>query len=116
MRGISACRPPLTVGGWAVATWEVTVRAERRFADADQLAGVVHEAFGTDRSIVSVDRLAGGTKKGVYRVALDDGASAVVYVWSADEDYWDGLLPDSSDDPGSVFAHSSGLDLVEAAA
>ena len=94
---------------------EVTVRAERRFADAVQLAGVMHEAFGTDRSIVSVGRLAGGTKKGVYRVALDDGASAVVYVWSADEDYWDGLLPDSSNDPGSVFAHSSGLDLFEAA-
>jgi Phosphotransferase enzyme family len=91
------------------------VKPGRRFADAGQLAAVVHEAFGTDRSIVSVDRLAGGTKKGVYRVALDDSTSAVVYVWSADEDYWDGLLPDSSHDPESVFAHSSGIDLFEAA-
>ncbi len=91
------------------------MRTERRFADARQLAGVVQEVFGTDRSIASVDRLAGGTKKGVYRVALDDGTSTVVYVWSADEDYWDGLLPDSSNDPESVFAHSSGIDLFEAA-
>jgi hypothetical protein len=75
----------------------------------------MREAFGTDRSLVGVDRLAGGSKKGVYRVALDDGASAVVYVWSADEDYWDGLLPDSSNRPENVFAHSSGLDLFEAA-
>ena len=56
-----------------------------------------------------------GTKKGVYRIALDDSTSAVVYVWSADEDYWDGLLPASSNDPESVFAHSSGIDLFEAA-
>ncbi len=89
--------------------------AERRFAGAGQLAGVVREVFGADRSIAGVDRLAGGTKKGVYRVALDDRSSAVVYVWNAEEDYWDGLLPDSSHDPESVFAHSSGIDLFEAA-
>jgi Phosphotransferase enzyme family len=91
------------------------VKTGRRFADARQLAGVVREVFGTARSIVSVDRLAGGTKKGVYRVTVDDGTSAVVYVWSADEDYWEGLLPDFSNDPESVFAHSSGIDLFEAA-
>lgn len=91
------------------------MKTERRFADAGQMAGVVREVFGTDRSIVGVDRLAGGTKKGVYRVALDDRTSAVVYVWSAEEDYWDGLLSDASHDPESVFAHSSGIDLFEAA-
>jgi Phosphotransferase enzyme family len=91
------------------------VKADRSFADAGRLAGVVREVFGADRSIVGVDRLAGGTKKGVYRVALDDRTSVVVYVWSAEEDYWDGLLPDSSNDRESVFAHSSGIDLFEAA-
>jgi hypothetical protein len=91
------------------------MQTERRFADASQLVGVVQEVFGADRSIVGVDRLAGGTKKGVYRVALDDRTSTVVYVWSAEEDYWDGLLPDSSNDSESVFAHSSGIDLFEAA-
>ena len=83
------------------------MKTERRFADARQLAGVVREVFGTARSIVGVDRLAGGTKKGVYRVTMDDGTSAVVYVWSADEDYWEGLLPDLSSDPESVFAHDA---------
>jgi hypothetical protein len=91
------------------------VRTERRFADARQLTGVVREVFGSDRRIVGVDRLTGGSKKGVYRVALDDRSSAVVYVWNAEEDYWDGLLADASKDPESVFAHSSGLDLFEAA-
>ena len=91
------------------------MKAERSFADVGQLTGVVQEVFGTDRSIVGVDRLAGGTKKGVYRVALDDRTSTVIYIWSAEEDYWDGLLPDSSTDPASVFAHSSGIDLFEAA-
>lgn len=91
------------------------MRTQRRFADAATLAGVVREVFGTDRTIVDVDRLAGGSKKGVYRVTLDERTSAVVYVWNAEEDYWDGLLPDSSHDPESVFVHSSGIELFEAA-
>lgn len=88
---------------------------ERRFADAAQLSGVIREVFGTDRRIRTVDRLPNGTKKGVYRVTLDDRTSAIVYVWSPEEDYWDGLLPDQAHDPASPFAHSSGIDLFEAA-
>ncbi|GAA2118790.1 phosphotransferase [Kitasatospora saccharophila] len=87
----------------------------RSFADARSLAPVVREVFGTDRRITAVDRLRGGTRKGVYRVALDDGTSAVVYLWSADEDYWSGLLPDGHDDPAHPFSHASGLDPLEAA-
>lgn len=89
--------------------------AERRFADAGQLVGVVREVFGTDRRIAAVHRLPNGSKKGVYRVALDDRTSAIVYVWSPEEDYWDGLVPENADDPASPFAHSSGIDLFEAA-
>ncbi|MFC8722277.1 phosphotransferase family protein [Kitasatospora sp. NPDC057198] len=87
----------------------------RSFADARALAPVVREVFGTDRRIVSVDRLRGGTRKGVYRVVLDDAASAVVYRWSPDEDYWSGLLPDGRDDPADPFSHASGPDLLEGA-
>jgi hypothetical protein len=111
-------RPAQRLRLWKLAARHsggIVTEAERRFAGASQLAGVVREVFGADRSIAGVDRLAGGTKKGVYRVALDDRSSAVVYVWNAEEDYWDGLLPDSSHDPESVFAHSSGIDLFEAA-
>lgn len=87
----------------------------RRFADAGALAGVVREVFGTDRRIVDVARLPNGTKKGVYRVTLDDQVSAIVYVWNADEDYWEGLLPETADDPASPFGHTSGIDLFQAA-
>ncbi len=82
----------------------------RTFADADTLAPVVREAFGTDRRITAVERLLNGTKKGVYRVTLDDATSTIAYVWNADEDYWDGLLPDGHDDPSNPFAHASGIE------
>jgi hypothetical protein len=88
---------------------------QRRFADAGTLAALIREVFGTDRRIVSVQRLPNGSKKGVYRVALDDRTSAIVYVWSPEEDYWDGHLPEQADDPASPFAHSSGIDLFDAA-
>lgn len=84
--------------------------AERKFADAASVAPVMREVFGTDRRIAAVDRLLDGTKKGVYRVTLDDATSAIVYVWNAAEDYWDGLLPDGHDDPSNPFAHASGID------
>jgi hypothetical protein len=89
--------------------------AERKFADAESLTPVMWEVFGTDRRIAAVDRLLNGTKKGVYRVTLDDATSTIVYVWNADEDYWDGLLPDGHDDPSNPFAHASGIDFFEGA-
>ncbi|HEX4290217.1 MAG TPA: aminoglycoside phosphotransferase family protein, partial [Trebonia sp.] len=61
-------------------------------------------------------RLPGGSKKGVYRLACPDGFSAVLYVWSAAEDYWpaaDGS--GSSDEDAGVFGHASGLGLFSAA-
>ncbi|MEZ0110823.1 hypothetical protein ABH920_004838 [Catenulispora sp. EB89] len=88
---------------------------ERKFADAESLAPVIREVFGSDRRVAAVDRLLNGTKKGVYRVTLDDAASAIVYVWNADEDYWAGLLPDGHDDPSDPFAHASGIDFFEGA-
>ncbi|MCX4834703.1 aminoglycoside phosphotransferase family protein [Streptomyces sp. NBC_00006] len=88
---------------------------ERNFADAEALAPVIREAFGTDRRIAAVDRLLKGSKKGVYRVTLDDASSTIVYVWNTAEDYWDGLLPEGHDDPSNPFAHASGIDYFEAA-
>jgi hypothetical protein len=58
-----------------------------------------------------VDRLRGGTKKGVYRLVFDDDTTAVAYVWSADEDYWD-AGPSDHRDP---FSHGTGIDLFTAA-
>jgi hypothetical protein len=89
--------------------------AERKFADAGTLTPVMREVFGTNRRIAAVDRLLNGSKKGVYRVTLDDATSTIVYVWNDDEDYWNGLLPDGHDDPSNPFAHASGVDFFEGA-
>ncbi|MGW4642920.1 hypothetical protein ACWEN6_30690 [Sphaerisporangium sp. NPDC004334] len=89
--------------------------AARRFADAGSLTPVMREVFGSDRRIAGVDRLLNGSKKGVYRATLDDATSTIVYVWNADEDYWDGLLPDGHDDPSNPFAHASGISFFEGA-
>ncbi|MGW7406390.1 phosphotransferase [Streptomyces sp. NPDC054833] len=74
------------------------------------LAPLARAAVGPARTLVAVTRLRGGSKKGAYRLALDDATTAVAYVWSPDEDYWD--QPDS--DPRDPFSHASGLDLFTA--
>jgi aminoglycoside phosphotransferase (APT) family kinase protein len=79
----------------------------RPAAGVAQLAGVARAAVG--RELVTVERLAGGSKKGVYRLGFGD-SSAIAYVWSAAENYW----PDR-DAPEDVFADASGLDLFTAA-
>ena len=89
---------------------------ERRFADAGSLRPVVRAAFGRDRPLLRVERLAGGSKKGVYRLTMDDGGTALVYAWDDSEDYWQGVLPEGADDPADPFSHASGLALFEAAA
>jgi hypothetical protein len=45
----------------------------RGFAGAEDLSEVVRDALGTGCRIAGVDRLRGGSKKGVYRVGLDGG-------------------------------------------
>ncbi|MFF7866879.1 phosphotransferase [Streptomyces qaidamensis] len=83
----------------------------RRPLTTTDLAPLARAALGPGRTLTGVERLRGGTKKGVYRLILDDDSSAVAYVWSADEDYWDGPDPD----PRDVFSHGTGLGLFTAA-
>jgi hypothetical protein len=87
----------------------------RRFAGADQLAGVVRAALGPGRRIARAERLRGGSKKGVYRLTLDDDATLIAYLWDAAEDYWPTTRADEAADHADPFAHASGLDLFEAA-
>ena len=85
-------------------------------ATAEMLAGLVRSAFGAGARLRHVSRLPDSSKKGVYRVILDGGSTAIVYVWDPREDYW--LTADASTagradaDP---FSHASGLDLFRAA-
>jgi hypothetical protein len=75
------------------------------------LLGVARAAFGGPE-LASVERLRGGTKKGVYRLTLSDGTSGIAYVWNAAEDYWPAA---ADDDPSDPFGHATGVDLFEAA-
>jgi hypothetical protein len=75
---------------------------------------LVTAVLGT--TLAGVERLAGGSKKGVYRLTSDDGATTLAYVWSDSEDYWHGVLPEGADDLANPFSHASGLPLFEAAA
>jgi hypothetical protein len=50
----------------------------RQFADVEDLSGLVRDALGAGCRVVAVDRLRGGSKKGVYRVRLDGTRTASV--------------------------------------
>jgi hypothetical protein len=59
-------------------------------------------------SPVGVKRLAGGSKKGVYRVRMNDGRTVVIYSWDGSENYWPAAGSDPAADP---FADASGAAL-----
>lgn len=61
---------------------------DRRFLRAADLTGFVRATCGSSRTLTAVDRLAGGTQKGVYRLTLNDGDTAILYAWSDAENYW----------------------------
>jgi hypothetical protein len=79
----------------------------RTFVEPDDLRDLVAGECGTDRRIVALDRLAGGSKKGVYRLRLDDRGTVILYVWAPEENYWPSA-PVVPDDP---FTDASGAEL-----
>ena len=81
---------------------------QRTFAGIPELAPVARAAL--DRGLDAVERIPTGSKKGVYRLHLAGGGTAVAYVWSPGEDYWP-----ARDAPDDVFADASGLDLFQGA-
>lgn len=81
----------------------------RRHLTRDDLAPLARAATG--RALTGVTRLRGGTKKGVYRLLLDDRTTVVAYVWSPDEDYWDA----GPSDPRDPFSAGTGRDVFTAA-
>ncbi|MFI6736151.1 phosphotransferase family protein [Nonomuraea sp. NPDC050451] len=81
--------------------------------DGQRFAEIARAAFGKGRRPAGVERLRGGSKKGVYRLSFDDdGPGAIVYVWSEEEDFWPVA---SNADPETPFGHASGLRFFEAA-
>lgn len=79
----------------------------------DQLAGAARAALGGGRRLEAVERLAGGTTKGVYRLTMDDARTAIAYLWEDSENYWPTTEHDG--DLADPFSPGTGLDLFEAA-
>jgi hypothetical protein len=84
-----------------------------RTVTRDQLAGAAKAAFGGGRRLDGVERLTGGTQKGVYRLTMDDATTAIAYLWEESENYWPATPWDG--DLADPFSPSSGLDLFEPA-
>jgi aminoglycoside phosphotransferase (APT) family kinase protein len=83
----------------------------REFLRPDDLRDLVTDQCGADRRLAGLDRLTGGSKKGVYRLRLDDRTTVILYVWADGENYWP-PAPAVPDDP---FTDASGADLFAAA-
>ncbi|MFF5550259.1 phosphotransferase [Streptomyces olivaceoviridis] len=79
----------------------------------ERLAGAARAALGGGRRLEAVERVAGGSRKGVYRLVMDDASTAVAYVWDDGENYWPAAPGD--DDRTDPFSPGLGLDLFEAA-
>jgi hypothetical protein len=79
----------------------------RAFLRPDDVRDLVADQFGAGRRLVALDRLTGGTRKGVYRLRLDDRTTAILYVWAAGENYW----PPSPVVPDDPFTDASGAEL-----
>ncbi|MET7703524.1 phosphotransferase [Streptomyces sp. NPDC005485] len=79
----------------------------------EQLTGAARAALGGGRRLEAVERVAGGSKKGVYRLVMDDATTAIAYLWDGAENYWPAAEGD--DDLTDPFSPGLGLDLFQAA-
>jgi hypothetical protein len=75
----------------------------------EDLAAATRAALGSDRKVKGVTRLAGGTTKGVYRLAVDDGTTVIAYLWEDSENYWP--QAPNADDVADPFSSGNSIDL-----
>lgn len=80
----------------------------RRLTEGEVLSGVVREALGAGVCVVGVERLRGGSRKGVYRVHTEGSraGSVIVYSWAEGENFWPAA---GAVDAAGPFAPASGL-------
>lgn len=81
-----------------------------RAVTRDDLAGAARAALGG--RLVAVRRLPGGSRKGVYRLTMDDASTAIAYRWDESENYWPAA--DGDGDLADPFSAGVGLDLFQA--
>ena len=89
--------------------------SREQFLTAADFAPVVQAAFGGGHRLTEVRRLRGGSKKGVYRLVLDDGEAVVGYVWGESENYWPAADNVTADDQTGPFSDATGAGLFSAA-
>jgi len=85
----------------------------RKAVTRERLAGAARAALGGGRRLEGVERVAGGSKKGVYRLVMDDATTAIAYLWDDSENYWP--ASEGDDDLTDPFSPGLGLGLFEAA-
>jgi aminoglycoside phosphotransferase (APT) family kinase protein len=88
---------------------------ERIFPARGDLAAVVTAGLGRGRRLDRVQRLRGGSKKGVYRLGLSTGDTVIAYIWGDTENYWPARPDGSGGGPGDPFTDASGSELFETA-
>jgi hypothetical protein len=79
----------------------------------ERLAGPARAALGGGRRLDRIERLTGGTRKGVYRLTMDDATTAIAYSWATSENYWPQIEGDG--DVADPFTAGVGFDLFAAA-
>lgn len=84
-----------------------------RTVTRERLAGAARAALGGGRRLEAVEPVAGGSKKGVYRLVMDDATTAIAYLWDDAENYWP--TAEGDDDLTDPFSPGLRLDLFEAA-
>lgn len=89
------------------------VRNVEHRAARERLADAARTALGGGRRLEAVTRVTGGSRKGVYRLVMDDATTAIAYLWDAAENHWPAAHGD--DDLTDPFSPGLGLDLFEAA-
>jgi hypothetical protein len=72
-------------------------RSMRTFIEPDDLTGLVL-AHCEARHLAGLERMAGSTSKGVYRLTFADGTTLVLFAWRSAENYWP-AGPDAAEDP-----------------
>ncbi len=79
----------------------------------EDLARAAGAALGSEREVRELTRLTGGTTKGVYRLAMDDGTTVIAYLWERSENYWP--RAPNENDAADPFSSGNSIDLFAAA-
>jgi aminoglycoside phosphotransferase (APT) family kinase protein len=80
------------------------------------LASAARAVFGASRRLQTLERVAGGTMKGVYRLTMDDLSSVIAYAWDDAESYWPagaGGAAGAGGERVEPFVSGFGLDMYE---